>query len=49
LYPGLSDTIKIVEKQMKGENRKRAGDLEEAETDGEEELSDSDAEARFCL
>jgi hypothetical protein len=49
LYPGLLDTIKIVEKQMKGENQKRAGEQEEAETDDEEGLSDSDEEARFFL
>jgi len=34
---------------MKGENQKRAGDKEEAEKDDEEELSDSDSEARFFL
>jgi hypothetical protein len=27
LYPGLLETIKIVEKQMGGENRTRAGKL----------------------
>jgi hypothetical protein len=43
LYPGLSETIKIVEKQMRGENRTKAG---EAEMDDEE---DSDDEARFFL
>jgi hypothetical protein len=43
LYPGLSETIKIVEKQMQGENRTRAGE-KEAETDDKE---DSDEEARF--
>jgi hypothetical protein len=43
LYPGLSETIKIVEKQMRGENRARVG---EAEMDDEE---DSDEEARFFL
>ena len=43
LYPGLSETIKIVEKQMRGENRTKAG---EAEMDDEE---DSDEEARFFL
>jgi len=42
LYPGLSETIKIVEKQMQGENRTRA---EEADMDEE----DSDEEARFFL
>ena len=35
--------MKIVEKQMQGENRTRAGE-KEAETDDEE---DSDEEARF--
>jgi hypothetical protein len=49
LYPGLSETIKIVEKQMQGENRMRAGDKEEIETDDTEELNDSDEEARFFL
>jgi mannose/fructose-specific phosphotransferase system component IIA len=43
LYPGLSETIKIVEKQMRGENRTRAGE-KEAEMDDEE---DSDEEAIF--
>jgi len=43
LYPGPSDTIKLVEKQMRAENRTRA---EEAEMDDEE---DSDEEARFFL
>jgi hypothetical protein len=43
LYPGLSETIKIVEKQMGGENRTRAGE-NEAVIDDEE---DSDEEARF--
>jgi hypothetical protein len=43
LYPGLSETIKIVEKQMGGGNRTRAGE-KEAEMDDEE---DSDEEARF--
>ena len=49
LYPGLSETIKIVEKQMRGENRMRAGDKEDAEMDDEEDLSDLDEEARFFL
>lgn len=50
-YPGLSDTIKIVEAQMRGESQKRAGDEPDEveigvnETDDEEELSDE--EARF--
>jgi len=47
LYPGLSETIKIVEKQMRGENEKR---IEEKEVEADEEqLSDSDEEARFFL
>jgi hypothetical protein len=37
LYPGLSETIKIVEKQMQGENRMRAGDKEEIDADDAEE------------
>jgi hypothetical protein len=45
LYPGLLETIKIVEKQMGGENRTRVGE-KEAEMDNEE---DSDEEARFFL
>ena len=48
LYPGPTETIKIVEKQMRGENRMRAGD-EDTEMDDEEELSDLDKEARFFL
>jgi hypothetical protein len=48
LYPGLSETIKIVEAQMRGEGQERAGDEVEVgvnETDHEEEVSDE--EARF--
>jgi len=48
LYPGLSDTIKIVEGQMRREGQERAGDEEEVDIDEihhEEELSDE--EARF--
>jgi len=50
LYPGLSETIKIVEKQMRSESQVRAGDEKEVGTTGindEEELSDE--EARFFL
>ena len=45
LYPGLSETIKIVEKQMGGENQIRAAE-KKVETDVEE---DSAEEARFFL
>jgi hypothetical protein len=47
LYPGLSETIKIVERQIQGESRARAGerDMEDNETDDDGELSDE--EARF--
>jgi hypothetical protein len=48
LYPGLSETIKIVEGQMRREGQGRAGDEVEVdidEMDDEEEVSDE--EARF--
>ena len=46
LIPGLSETIKIVERQIQGESRARAGErnMEDIDTD-DEELSDE--EARF--
>jgi hypothetical protein len=47
LYPGLLETIKIVEKQMQGEKWIRAEE-KEVEAD-EEQLNDSDEEARFFL
>jgi hypothetical protein len=45
LYPGLLDTIKIVEGQMRREGQERAGDEAEVEIDeidDEEELSDEE-------
>jgi hypothetical protein len=45
LYPGLLETIKIVEKQMGDENRTRAGEKEVVMDDEE----NSDEEARFFL
>jgi hypothetical protein len=45
LYPGLSETIKLVEKQMRGENKTRAGEKETELDDAE----DSDEEARFLF
>jgi len=47
LYPGLSETIKIVEKRMQGEKQIRTEE-KEVEAD-EEQLGDSDEEARFFL
>ena len=46
LYPGFSETVKIVERQIQGESRARAGekDTEDIDTD-DGELSDE--EARF--
>lgn len=45
LYPGLSETIKIVERQMRGDRRAESHEEDRvAETDEEDE---SDEEARF--
>jgi hypothetical protein len=38
LYPGLSETIKIVEKQMRGDNQIRTRE-KEVETDSDEEAT----------
>jgi len=50
LYPGLSETIKIVKKQMRHESQVRAGDEEEVGMTGIDDAEElSDEEARFFL
>ena len=45
LYPGLSDTIKIIEKQMRGETQ--AGSQREVDMSETDEEEESDEESRF--
>jgi hypothetical protein len=47
LYPGLSDTIKIVEKQMRHEGKKKAEGREVVDSEVEDEGELDDDEARF--
>jgi hypothetical protein len=49
LYPGLSDTIKIVEKQMRHEGEQRAAGKEVVDSEVEDEGELDDEEARFFL